>query len=390
MVTPRPDFFNVKRCARCILPDTLLGIRLDDEGICNYCREYERDFGEWHKIEAQRQKEFEDLLLAAKRLKRPYDCLVPLSGGKDSTYALFLCSKHYKLRCLAVTFDNGYLSNRARINISNAMKATNADHVFYQIGKENATQLYATFLRKTGSLCNACMRGISYSIRTTATAFRIPLIVMGSGRRVQYVSQIKDLDGLEQSTATFFRNVLHGEPVEPFFRHFARNEYRSALVKIFGRLCHMLKIKRTGIMRLLPQYVDMYDYVYKPFPEIVEILKKEMGWLDHEGTVEHMDCYLHSLPFYGYTVRVNVNNITTKTFHDSGLIRQGILSRDEAMKNEERRFNNEMPPDELKAFLDQNNMSLDSYIDTVKHADNNKYTPAFLRMLYKIYSSVGR
>ena len=84
---------DVKRCTRCILPESLPSVELDKSGVCNYCRTYDRLFSNWENVKSQRKKEFEHLLQRVKRLNRPYDCLIPLSGGKDSTYTLYLFNK---------------------------------------------------------------------------------------------------------------------------------------------------------------------------------------------------------------------------------------------------------------------------------------------------------
>ena len=108
---------DIKRCMRCILPESLPSVELDKNGICNHCKTYDRLFSNWEDVKSQRKKEFEDLLQRAKRLNRNYDCLILLSGGKDSTYALYLCDKIYKLKCLCITFDNGFLVEQAKNNI---------------------------------------------------------------------------------------------------------------------------------------------------------------------------------------------------------------------------------------------------------------------------------
>jgi len=81
---------EIKRCNRCILPDTIPGISFDEAGNCNYCVSYERNFANWKDIAIRKKEEFETLLDKAKKLNRPYDCLVPLSGGKDTAHLLFI------------------------------------------------------------------------------------------------------------------------------------------------------------------------------------------------------------------------------------------------------------------------------------------------------------
>ncbi len=86
--------------------------------------------------------------------------------------------------------DNGYLSNPAKENINNALANCDADHIFYHINKANASLLFKAFVERSGDFCNACMRGINYAIEISLKSFNITLVIKGSGRRVQYVSQL--------------------------------------------------------------------------------------------------------------------------------------------------------------------------------------------------------
>ena len=106
---------DVKRCKRCILPESFLGLTFDESGICNKCRAYER---RWGNFDVKKSEEYiTNIFAAAKRKNREYDCLIGLSGGKDSSYALYLCTQKYKLKPLCFTFDNGFMSAEASENI---------------------------------------------------------------------------------------------------------------------------------------------------------------------------------------------------------------------------------------------------------------------------------
>ena len=372
---------NINRCTRCILPSSLSYITFDEEGVCNYCRDYERDFKDWDTIKARKENEFRIILSKAQKLNRPYDCLVPLSGGKDSTYALYLCSKVYKLKTLAVSLDNGFLSNPAKDNIRNALANCNADHIFYTINRENSNELFKTFLRRTGDFCNACMRGINYAIEISLKSFNIPVVIRGSGRRVQYVSQIKELSGL--NTASYFGNVLKGTKSENKFKQFYSEKHKLEFQKIIGGVSDIFKIPRTFLMRFVPQHIGMYDYIYLPFTEILEIIKKEMGWADSSGTVEHLDCELHDVPFFKDTLRIP--NITKNTFHTSGLIRQGLIKREDALRKEEKELAEKEIPAGLSNFLNENKIVYDDYVKFVTETDKSQYEPKLQKIARDIY-----
>lgn len=377
---------DIKRCTRCILPASLTGITFDESGVCNHCRKYEADFKDWELIKERRKNEFEEILAKTKKLKRPYDVLVPLSGGKDSTYALYLCTKVYGLKTLSVTLDNGFLTQPAKDNIRNAVASCNTDHIFYTINKRNSSELFKVFTEKTGDFCNACMRGINYSIEMALKSFNIPLVIKGSGRRVQYVSQIKEVSSL--NTASYFANVIRRTDAESKFRYLSTDKNKLEYQKIVGGICDILGIKRTALMRFIPQHIGMYDYIYLPFNEIIDILKREMNWSDASGSSEHLDCHLHDIPFYKDTLRIP--HITKYTFHSSGLIRQGLMTREQALQKEEAELKRTEPPKELITFLKENDIGFDDYVKAVTSSDKSKFEPRIQKIARDIYHRFRR
>ena len=82
-----------KTCNKCLLDDKIEGVVFDNNGTCNYCNEYKPfvPYGESQLLK---------ILQSARKKRRIYDALVPLSGGKDSTYVLYLAVKKYNLRVL--------------------------------------------------------------------------------------------------------------------------------------------------------------------------------------------------------------------------------------------------------------------------------------------------
>ena len=372
---------EITRCTRCLLPNTLKQTTFDKHGVCNHCLKYEKDFSNWDEIKDRKRREFEKILENAKRLKRPYDCLVPLSGGKDSTYALYLVTRVYKLRVLAVSLDNGYLSSIAKENIRNALEHCDSDHVFYHINKKNNQKLFKTFVEQTGDFCNACMREINYAIEIASKSFHVPLVVKGSGRRVQYVSQIRELSSL--NTPSYFHSVVKESSVAGRFGHIARNRYRLEIEKIAGGVLDILGVSRTAMMRFFPQHIGLYDYIYKPFNEITELLKREMGWNDGDGAVEHLDCELHDIPFYRNTLQIP--NIGKNTFRNSGLIRQGIISREDGLIQEKEDLESNGIPPELENLLSEIGLTYEEYVRFVVHSDKSKHTPKVQKIARDLY-----
>lgn len=102
---------TIKRCTKCILPETMPFINFDHSGVCNYCRNY--------KIRNKpRPKEELFKLVDPYRRKEGLDCIVPFSGGRDSCYGLHLIVNELKMKPVTYTYDWGMVTDLGRRNIS--------------------------------------------------------------------------------------------------------------------------------------------------------------------------------------------------------------------------------------------------------------------------------
>jgi glucosamine--fructose-6-phosphate aminotransferase (isomerizing) len=103
--------YTVRRCARCILPETMSYIRFDEAGVCNYCHTYKP---------RNRPKPVEQLFNLVEPFRRKHgdDCIVPFSGGRDSCYGLHLIAKELKMKPITYTYDWGMVTDLGRRNIS--------------------------------------------------------------------------------------------------------------------------------------------------------------------------------------------------------------------------------------------------------------------------------
>ena len=102
---------ELKRCTRCILPETMPFISFDEKGVCNYCRSYKL---------RNRPKPKEKLfkLVEPYRRNRGCECIVPFSGGRDSCYGLHLVVNELKMKPVTYTYDWGMVTDLGRRNIS--------------------------------------------------------------------------------------------------------------------------------------------------------------------------------------------------------------------------------------------------------------------------------
>ena len=103
---------NLKRCTKCILPETMPFIIFDEEGVCNYCHNYQM------KNIAKPKEELFKLVESYRKKGDIFDCIVPFSGGRDSSYGLHLIVNELKMKPITYTYDWGMVTDLGRRNIS--------------------------------------------------------------------------------------------------------------------------------------------------------------------------------------------------------------------------------------------------------------------------------
>lgn len=174
----------MRQCVRCLLPEAVPGADLDDTSVCRVCREYDRAN---HALREQHRKDREADLEKTLRDCRghgEYDCLVNLSGGKDSCYLLYKLVKEYGLHVLAFTTDMN-VPPVAWANIRRTVDRLGVDHVVYRPTEDFYRKLFRFLLQNqeargaVRTVCYVCAPLFEgYALRT-AVEKNIPLVVAG-------------------------------------------------------------------------------------------------------------------------------------------------------------------------------------------------------------------
>ena len=169
-------------CRRCVMPDTKPDLHLDEKGICNACRSYEsRKVVDWD----QRHEELVKLL---DKYRRPagdnWDCIVPVSGGKDSTYQVVRMLQ-YGLNPLCVTSTTCDLSDLGRKNIEN-LKHLGVDYIEVSPNPLVRAKLNRVGLLQVGDISWPEHVGIFTIPVRAAVQFNVPLIVWGENSQNEY------------------------------------------------------------------------------------------------------------------------------------------------------------------------------------------------------------
>jgi hypothetical protein len=148
---------TMRKCKKCLLPEVVPGANLDEHGICEPCRLFEKsDTSQEESRRKDREADLEKALQEC-RGKGEFDCLVPLSGGKDSIYLLYKLKVEYGLNVLAFTTDIN-IPELAWQNIKRAVKKLDIHHISYTPSHSFYTKLFRYLLQ------NQEERGAVYTI----------------------------------------------------------------------------------------------------------------------------------------------------------------------------------------------------------------------------------
>jgi N-acetyl sugar amidotransferase len=334
---------ELRRCTRCVTPETHETIVFDGAGVCNICvqQDYKRTQIDW---EAKRE-EFGQLI-ESYRGKYDYDCIVPFSGGKDSTWTLYHLVKEYGIRPLVVRFDHGFLRPKVQENTVKVLRALGVDfHHFTPNWKVVRKLMLQAFLEK-GDFCWHCHTGIfAYPMRV-ALRYNVPLIVWG-------------------------------EPSAEYTAYYSYDQAEEVDEKRFNRYTN-LGINAEDMLIRLEGSVDERDlrpYTYPPLKDLrklnyrsvclgsyvpwdvksqVEIIQRELGWTGDEVEnvppgydYEKIECHLQGVRDYikyikrGYTRPSHLASID---------IRNHRLTREEGLSLL-KQYEGKRPPS-LDLFLD--------------------------------------
>jgi N-acetyl sugar amidotransferase len=170
----------MRYCNRCVYPENAVNLYIDEEGICSSCRTFEKFESITERDWAERRKKFGDILNETlKNNTSNYDCIIPVSGGKDSYYQTHVIVKEFGLKPLLVTYHaNNYLpegdQNRDRMR-----QVFDADHVVLGPSVEALKKLNRLGFKKVGDMNWHAHCGIFTYPMQVAVKFNIPLVIYG-------------------------------------------------------------------------------------------------------------------------------------------------------------------------------------------------------------------
>ena len=340
-------FVNMKRCTKCILPETFPGIEFDDQGVCNYCRDYKM-------VQVLGEKELRKTLSRYQNKGGEYDMVVPISGGRDSAFVLHQMVTKYKMRVLALTVDSGAILPEGHRNVKRMTEVLDVPHVWLKDEHQIKTSQENTKIKFQGWLKNPSIHTIVPVLNSSDKTMNLRMYRYAHDHHIPVVmggNNVGNSTFEQEHWKTGFLGVFPNErgiytisdrmKLSFFFGlEYLKNpsNFKVPIFKEYAKGASVYFFESI----LKPNDVDalgFYDYIYWDEKKIVSTITKELDWKGSEDTTTtwRIDDAAYPLINYIYYKLVGF------TEHDemySKMVREGQLSRKNAL---ERCTNDHMP-----------------------------------------------
>ena len=311
-------------CTRCCMPETNEGIDFDELGICKACRASEEKM----RIDWQERRQVLGEVLDQAKLDSGdnYDCMVPISGGKDSAFQLHVLTRVYGCSPLAVTFSHNWYSKTGWENLWNVLERLDVDHVMYTPKRSLVNRLARRSLPLIGDSCWHCHAGVLAFPLQMAAKFGIKLLVWGespadSSGRDTYFDREFAMTRAVDVVDIFMKGSIRTGPDAMVGDNIAKTELRMFYPPTREEL------EAAGI-----KAIYLGDYVFWDHEKQAEFLIKEYGWKEDkvEGTYKRyksVECRMPGVHDYAKYVKRGFGRATDFASQD---VRVGLMTREEA------------------------------------------------------------
>ncbi|HRN85875.1 MAG TPA: hypothetical protein PKU78_01060 [Candidatus Dojkabacteria bacterium] len=320
---------KLRRCTKCILPETMPFIEFDDDGVCSYCHAYENR-------EIKGDDELVKDISKYKKGNGEPDCIVAFSGGRDSCYALHYAVEELGLKPLAYSYDWGMITDLGRRNQARMTGQLGVEHILISADIQKKRE----YIRKN----------VSAWLKKPEIGM-VPLFMAGDKQYFYYLNKLRKETGIDLV-------IYSGNSLEnTYFKHGFAN------VKLKNKDKKAYEIGMMNSLKLLwyyaaqysknPRYLNSslvdtfgaylssyaiskdYLYIYKYLPwseqEVEDVLLKQYDWELSPDTRSSWRIGDGTASFYNYVYYVMTGLTENDTFR-SNQIREGLISRDEALK----------------------------------------------------------
>ncbi len=302
-------------CASCGLASNYPGVSFDDAGLCNHCQ----DFNSYRNLAAEYFRSLPELQSHLVELSKPkrgrYDCMMLLSGGKDSTYALYqICAMD--LNVFAMTLDNGYISEGAKANIRRSVADLGIEHEF--VTTDSMNEIFSDSLNRHSSVCYGCFKTIYTLAINHAHKLGIPVIVTGLSRGQMFETRLT-------------RQVFEQSEFDPESIDREVLEARKVYHRIPDKVTECLDMSLFASDQIFDEinFVDFYRYCDVSMGEMYAFLEQHAPWTRPEDTGRSTNCLINDTGIFVHKQKMGYHNYALPYSWD---VRLGHKQRNAALE----------------------------------------------------------
>ena len=296
-------------CKRCILDSTIPNIHYDENGVCNFCRMHDV-LDQKYPLNEEGKKKFEMIIEGIKKngQGKEYDCVVGISGGRDSSYTLYIAKK-MGLRPIAVHFDNGWNTEISVRNIKNTTDKLGVDLHTHVADWEEFKDLQIAFLKA------------SVSDVEVPTDFAI----------ISVLYEVAKKYGI--------KNILIGhsfrtEGIAPLEWTYIDAKYIRSIYKMYGKKKKITSFPLMSMSQLVyytfftrMNFIHVPEFIEYEHDKVNKVLTEELGW-QYYGGHHHESSYTEFIQSYLLPKKFNIDK---RKLEFSALIRSGQMKRVDAL-----------------------------------------------------------
>lgn len=320
---------KLRRCKKCILPETFPYIEFDVNGICNYCNNH-------HPLEHKGWDAFKTLLDQYRSKNGSPDCLMPFSGGRDSCYALHLVKKELGMNPIAFSYDWGMLTDLARRNQSRLCGKLGVEHILVSADirkkRENIRKNVMAWLKRprlgTVPLFMAGDKQYFYYANLLMEQNKLSLSILGENRleTTHFKSGFCGIKPHFGKTNTYALSPLDKLKMVTFYG----KEYLLNPAYINSSLTDTLDAFKSYYV-IRHQNINLFNYIQWEEEKIISLLLQEYDWETDPGTSTTWRIGDGTAAFYNYIYYMVAGFTENDTFR-SNQIREGLLTREQALE----------------------------------------------------------
>lgn len=354
---------SLRRCSKCILPETMPYIDFDDNGVCNYCRSYKT---------RNSPKPISELIDLVEPYKRDTgnECIVPFSGGRDSSFGLHLIKNHLNLKPVTYTYDWGMVTDLARRNISRMCSEMGIENIIVAANidkkRKNIKRNFTAWLHKPNlgmvSILTSGDKHFYRHIKTIQKEVNISLNLWSVNPlevtyfKAGFLGVPPDFSEEKVYTSKLDKQLFYQK--KRFKAMFKNPRYfNSSLLDTFsGEYYRSISSKRD--------YFHTFDYYSWDESEIDDLLINKYGWETAPDTRSTWRIGDGTAAMYNYIYYTMAGFSEHDTFR-SNQIREGQLNREQALALVQEENKPRYP--NIKWYLDAVNMNFEDVISRINN-----------------------